>query len=74
MEQTALLRPEAVRGYERTSGVSQEATGVVFGRTWVRPRRKRKERQLAGSTGRKSFLPNVMTPLMRKYRVVNKNQ
>jgi hypothetical protein len=28
-----------------------------FRRTLVRPRRMRKERQLAGSTGRKSFLP-----------------
>jgi len=41
-----------------------------FRRTLVRPRRKRKERPLWGSTGRKSFLPNITALLGRKHRQV----
>ena len=47
-------------------GITPKRSGLR--RTLVRPRRMRKERPLLGSTGRKSFLPNVMARLKRKHR------
>ena len=47
-------------------GYNSQRSGLR--RTLVRPRRMRKERPLWGSTGRKSFLPNITALLTRKHR------